>query len=1392
MSRAARSLAALWIGTVIFGASARAQAPLRIGFVDRGARQGLSGEAGMGPRNAAACAYARTQGQVARLAPRPDGGWTDTDGAMRASEEFDVIWYHQGDEGDPNPGEAVTGDLLSYVEGGGALILSGSAGSLLNQTGIEPTSLRVLSTTTAPYLSGIVVREAYRNHPIFTGFDTSKAIILTSLGGNALSDFYGTAGPHGELLGEGNAGVGERPLVEYKVGAGHVLFVGWRLPDFTTATDPYRPNMVEFFGNVLRYMAQVNANRARLARPAGETTYARLLSVPFLRAAKPEALAITPSGEKTAVVLSAEANLAGGLPVPGGTIVEQAAGAEPIKAQALALTLVTRDRPAAAFVERQRVALANAEKADAAAIGGLRIIKPAVEWLKAPLKPLKLPDVDQSVLLGRSPFMAPGEGLGDIKPAYEPVEAGGFRIAGSKRTLNRPIVEGMARLWTGDAPMFRLDATTAAGCYSEDRFFPLWPRADAASAQTYPVMGTLTLSVPGADGKPRWMHEMDGTTTTFWPGYTQYLVKGEGWTATITATPTLRSHGMVCRVEFDQPTALGWRFGGIWWSEGETNANRAEISGNVARFTEANLPKGLVIAGWDGDGEGKTVAGQYGQEAELSSRTPKQVYHIVAVWGVTEHDRERAEKTMARLDTPNSAAWPEARDRLKREWFDAAIGRALEPERHFAEVMATPAAALKETMDWWDARRQEFQVKTPDAQLNALANWNRCISEYHRRGPGLVLGVAYWTMYSHISTGWKGKQWGGDHAAMDDCLRLYGAFQQDNGFVQWVSPSLQAFNAENNTPYWVDQVWWQYAWTGDKQFVRDMWPMVRKAVAWMRASNDPDGDGLFRDWYEYWNCDSNGKGPKAAAPTAMAWAMMDRAAKMAAVVGDGDAEREYRTLADKTKAAVMRELWREDQGHLGSIGWDDIWRGHPQTWEEYLAINVGLLDAEQGRRAMRWLAAHYGFEPQPGVHLLACSDWYPIRWSCQWVPTGDTCLAVLAGMKSGDAALWWPYLKTVVGSAFKSEFPGMNMGISNYGAGGGDREDVDSDDPPNHVIVRGLFGIEPALHEGRIDICPAFPAEWTTASITTPDVSYEYRRVGGKATFRIRTPKPVVKRVRANLSGPEAVTRSEKDSTVTVAVGKPPAPPGPAVHPPIMLEKLAPAEKRLPHLDAVDKPRQILFDLSGAYNKTIEEAFNGTGFIYDASDGPSPVAGWWGNPPLTRGASPARVLEAGDGVTFLVAPRPRPDMRAAPKDLVAVSSWRPFPLPGGAVVAVGARCEKLWLLLQCYVHPMKNYIPNGEVVLRYDDGSESVVSLIPPLNLDAYFQHFSVDGYPVPLDRIAMPGGFSFVHTGLSSAHADALEVACDGEKTLASVTIRATCSEGVIGVLGMTALQAK
>lgn len=1067
------------------------------------------------------------------------------------------------------------------------------------------------------------------------------------------------------------------------------------------------------------------------------------------------------------------------------------------------------------------------DRRDAELLAGVQIEHPAVQFCRAPLKPLaEAPSADQSLLLGRSLYQAPEGGYGEPVSNYEPVEDGGFRIVGGKRRFNRLIVQGQNRIKTGDLPIFRMGTAGGVGVYTnfvkgDEKIFPLWARADAQQGGVWPSMGTLRIGIRSVTGQTDWLDEMPGVeiTTTFRPGYTDYLIKSSDWKAMVRVAPALDSHGLICRISFDRAIPIVWRFGGMFWKINDTpsNGNQVNIDGAQVRITENNLPNGLLLAGWDGIGSGQAVKAAleqdagfadpmygennlvlptHGEEAEFVAREPQMVYHLVALWGVTGYDKHRSRICMARFDTPSSSAWPEERARLQQSWFDAYIGRALNPEANFARLLTSPAQELDRTCQWWDARRAEFQMHTPDRHLNALINWERCRSAYHEQGPGLVLSAGRWEICAHLSVGWYGREWSGDHAAIARLLRFHAALQERDGAIGWVAPSLGTFMNENNTPYWVDQVWRHFTWTGDRQFVHDLWPAVKRAAENQLLLHDPDDDGLFEDWYEYWNCDSNGKGPKSAASSATSWAMLDRSSRLAEVVGDGQAVRRYRDLADRSRIAIFRELWNEKMGRLGSIGADGQWQSHPQTWEEFLAANADLLTSEQSRSAMRWLAANYGFTPTPGVQLLTCSDWWPIVWSVQWIPVGDTCLAAMAGMRAGDADLWWPYLKTAVMSAFTSDTPGIRFGISNYAVGGGDIEDVDAVDPFLHASVRGLFGIEPAIHEGRIDICPGFPSDWTDASIMTPDLSYEYKRCGSQAVFTIWTAKPLIKRVRANISGPMVETPHETESVVTVELGPLPQAAEPAVRPPMLFQ---PATRNggtqppgtvaapvAPPAPLVSVDEQMLFDLSAAYNTTQEKMID-TQFQADAG-GWTNIGVWWHDRKLALPPMPRVVEETSGGVRFLTAGRPHTGSGTVPNSILALSSWPPYPLPAGITIPVGRHVEKFCFLLQCYVRSTKNYITNGEIVVHYAGGERFVESLVPPYNLDCYYQHFSLRGRPVlfgTLSRQPKLGG----PEGTEMGHADVLEVVCDPMRVVESIEIRATCSEGIIGLLGMTAI---
>jgi hypothetical protein len=115
------------------------------------------------------------------------------------------------------------------------------------------------------------------------------------------------------------------------------------------------------------------------------------------------------------------------------------------------------------------------------------------------------------------------------------------------------------------------------------------------------------------------------------------------------------------------------------------------------------------------------------------------------------------------------------------------------------------------------------------------------------------------------------------------------------------------------------------------------------------------------------------------------------------------------------------------------------------------------------------------------------------------------------------------------------------------------------------------------------------------------------------------------------------------------------------------------------------------------------------------------------------------------------------------------------------------------VLLQRYVSPLKNYIPNGEIIMHYADKTTTSVQLIPPYNLDIYYQPFAREGASVTLGvKKKHSGGWDPCRTKYNKPNALELPVKCNPSKTLESIEIRGTCSEGVIGITAITLLPAE
>jgi uncharacterized protein (DUF608 family) len=54
----------------------------------------------------------------------------------------------------------------------------------------------------------------------------------------------------------------------------------------------------------------------------------------------------------------------------------------------------------------------------------------------------------------------------------------------------------------------------------------------------------------------------------------------------------------------------------------------------------------------------------------------------------------------------------------------------------------------------------------------------------------------------------------------------------------------------------IDELLWHFKWTGDIEFIKEMWPVIKRHLAWEKRNFDPDNDGLYDAYASIWASDA--------------------------------------------------------------------------------------------------------------------------------------------------------------------------------------------------------------------------------------------------------------------------------------------------------------------------------------------------------------------------------------------------------------------------------------------------------------------------------------------------------------------------------------------------------
>lgn len=170
---------------------------------------------------------------------------------------------------------------------------------------------------------------------------------------------------------------------------------------------------------------------------------------------------------------------------------------------------------------------------------------------------------------------------------------------------------------------------------------------------------------------------------------------------------------------------------------------------------------------------------------------------------------------------------------------------------------------------------------------------------------------------------------------------------------------------QNNLVF-VLMVYRDYLWTGDKNFLREMWPAVKEAMA-LAALADTDRDGLPDDTGINQTYDDYDMGDSSAYISGIWLASLRAAEEIAAAMEEPEAAKSFMESFLRGREAMETMLWRGEyygftEGERGTVCFADALNG------QWYADMLGLGDVLDGERIHRTLSSIFTYNDAASRH----------------------------------------------------------------------------------------------------------------------------------------------------------------------------------------------------------------------------------------------------------------------------------------------------------------------------------------------------------------------------------------------------------------------------------------
>jgi hypothetical protein len=313
----------------------------------------------------------------------------------------------------------------------------------------------------------------------------------------------------------------------------------------------------------------------------------------------------------------------------------------------------------------------------------------------------------------------------------------------------------------------------------------------------------------------------------------------------------------------------------------------------------------------------------------------------------------------------------------------------------------------------------------------------------------------------------------------------------------------------------IDALLNHFNWTGDIAFVKKMWKLLQRHLAWEKRNFDTNGDGLYDSYADIWASDAlQYSGGGVMHSSAYNYRANKMAAKIASMIGENPEP--YKKEASHIFQAMQTELWMPSNGwyaeYKDALGLKML---HPSAglWTIYQAIDSKVPDNFQAYQCLKYIDTNIPHIPvlaeefpDKNMYLLSTTNWQPYTWSLNNVAFSEnlhTSLAYWQGNRPEAAFSLWR--SALIESMFLGASPGNFEQLSFYDAVRGElyRDFGDPIGVAARTLVEGLFGIEPDALHNTLVIRPGLPIEWNFASLSTPDVSINFKKNNNSDAYTI-------------------------------------------------------------------------------------------------------------------------------------------------------------------------------------------------------------------------------------------------------------------------------------------------